>query len=84
MKQTGNQGFIIDNLSLTNTELKEIVKQYDVKEEKKNNEDIAILNNNNNSMNNNELKEEYNNLQETNNDLSQIESTTLTIMKKYL
>ena len=83
-KQTGNQGFIIDNLSLTNTELKEIVKQYDVKEEKKNNEDIAILNNNNNSMNNNELKEEYNNLQETNNDLSQIESTTLTIMKKNL
>ena len=84
VKQTGNQGFIIDNLSLTNTELKEIVKQCDVKEEKKNNEDIAILNNNNNSMNNNELKEEYNNLQETNNDLSQIESTTLTIMKKNL
>ena len=32
VQQTGNQGFIIDNLSLTNQELKEIVKQYDTKE----------------------------------------------------
>ena len=85
VQQTGNQGFIIDNLSLTNQELKEIVKQYDTKEEKKNNEDNnEILNNNNNILNNNGLKEEYNNLPETNNDLSQIESTTLTIMKKNL
>ena len=84
VQQTGNQGFIIDNLSLTNQELKEIVKQYDTKEEKKNNEENAILNNNNNYMNNMGLKEEYNNLQESNNDLSQIESTTLTIMKKNL
>ena len=71
VQQTGNQGFIIDNLSLTNQELKEIVKQYDTKEEKKNNEDNnEILNNNNNILNNNGLKEEYNNLPETNNDLS--------------
>ena len=84
VQQTGNQGFIIDNLSLTNQELKEIVKQYDTKEEKKNNEDNVVLNNNNNYMNNMGLKEEYNNLQESNNDLSQIESTTLTIMKKNL
>ena len=70
---------------MTNQELKEIVKQYDTKEEKKNNEDNnEILNNNNNILNNNGLKEEYNNLPETNNDLSQIESTTLTIMKKNL
>ena len=61
------------------------MKQYDTKEEKKNNEDNnEILNNNNNILNNNGLKEEYNNLPETNNDLSQIESTTLTIMKKNL
>ena len=83
VQQTGNQGFIIDNLSLTNTELKEIVKQYDTKEEKKNGEDNAIINNNN-ILNNNGLKEEFNNLQESNNDLSQIESTTLTTMKKNL
>jgi hypothetical protein len=83
VEQTGNQGFIIDNLSLTNQELKEIVKQYDSKEEKKNNEDNDLLNNNN-LIENQGLKDEYNNLQETNNDLSQIESTTLTIMKKNL
>ena len=83
VQQTGNQGFIIDNLSLTNQELKEIVKQYDTKEEKKNSEDNAAINNNN-VFNNNALKEEYNNLQESNNDLSQIESTTLTTMKKNL
>ena len=83
VQQTGNQGFIIDNLSLTNTELKEIVKQYDTKEEKKNGEDNAIINNNN-ILNNNGLKEEFNNLQESNNDLSQIESTTLTTMKQNL
>ena len=83
VQQTGNQGFIIDNLSLTNQELKEIVKQYDTKEEKKNNDENVLLNNNN-IINNNGLKEEYNNLQESNNDLSQIESTTLTIMKKNL
>ena len=82
VQQTGNQGFIIDNLSLTNQELKEIVKQYDTKEEKKNNEENVVSNNN--YMNNMGLKEEYNNLQESNNDLSQIESTTLTIMKKNL
>ena len=68
---------------MTNTELKEIVKQYDTKEEKKNGEDNAIINNNN-ILNNNGLKEEFNNLQESNNDLSQIESTTLTTMKKNL
>ena len=84
VEQTGNQGFIIDNLSLTNQELKEIVKQYDTKEEKKNPEENAVINNQNNIFNNNGLNEEYNNLQETNNDLSQIESTTLTIMKKNL
>ena len=83
VQQTGNQGFIIDNLSLTNQELKEIVKQYDNKEEKKNNEDNDLINNNN-LIENQGLKEEYNNLQESNNDLSQIESTTLTIMKKNL
>ena len=82
VQQTGNQGFIIDNLSLTNQELKEIVKQYDNKEEKKNNEDNDLINNN--LVENQGLKEEYNNLQESNNDLSQIESTTLTIMKKNL
>ena len=81
VQQTGNQGFIIDNLSLTNQELKEVVKQYDTKEEKKNNEENAVINNNN-ILNKKGLKDEYNNLQESNNDLSQIESTTLTIMKK--
>ncbi len=80
VQQTGNQGFIIDNLSLTNQELKEIVKQYDNKEEKKVNDDNIIQNN----FANKDIKEEYNNLQESNNDLSQIESTTLTIMKKNL
>ena len=59
------------------------MKQYDTKEEKKNNDENVLLNNNN-IINNNGLKEEYNNLQESNNDLSQIESTTLTIMKKNL
>ena len=83
VQQTGNQGFIIDNLSLTNQELKEVVKQYDTKEEKKNNEENAVINNNN-ILNKKGLKDEYNNLQESNNDLSQIESTTLTIMKKNL
>ena len=83
VQQTGNQGFIIDNLSLTNQELKEVVKQYDTKEEKKNNEENAVINNNN-ILNKKGLKDEYNNLQESNNDLSQIESTTLTTMKKNL
>ena len=74
MKHTGNQGFIIDNLSVTNQELKEIVKQYDAEEQKINNEENM---NNNNNIN-------YNNLQESNNYLSQIESSTLTKMKKDL
>ena len=76
MKHTGNQGFIIDNLSVTNQELKEIVRQYDTEEQKNNNED-----NNINNMNNNM---EYNNLQESHNYLSQIESSTVTKMKKDL
>ena len=75
-KKTGNQGFIIDNLSLTNQELKEIVKQYDSNnEEQKNNEGE------NNNMNN---MEGYNNLKESNNYLSQIESTAVIKMKKDL
>ena len=74
MKHTGNQAFIIDNLSMTNQELKEIVKQYDNEEQKNNNEENNNINNNNN----------YNNLQESNNYLSQIESSTLTKMKKDL
>ena len=77
MKHTGNQGFIIDNLNITNQELKEIVKQYDNEEQKNNNEG-----NKNKNMNNN--NNEYNNLQESNNYLSQIESSTVTKMKKDL
>ena len=76
MKHTGNQGFIIDNLSLTNQELKEIVKQYD-NEEQKNNEEENNVNKINNYM-------ENNNLQESKNYLSQIESSTVTKMKKDL
>ena len=78
MKHTGNQAFIIDNLSMTNQELKEIVKQYDNEEQKNNNEESNNMNNNINNNNN------YNNLQESNNYLSQIESSTLTKMKKDL
>jgi hypothetical protein len=78
MLHTGNQGFIIDNLSVTNQELKEIVKQYDNEEQKNNNEDN---NNMNDNMNNNIGN---NNLQESNNYLSQIESSTVTKMKKDL
>ena len=93
MQHTGNQGFIIDNLSVTNQELKEIVRQYD-NEEQKNNEDnnemdnnnmnMNIMNNNveNNNMNNN--NNDYPNLRESNNYLSQIESSTVTKMKKDL
>ena len=76
MKHTGNQGFIIDNLSLTNQELKEIVKQYDNEEQKNNNED--------NDMNKINNYMENNNLQESKNYLSQIESSTVTKMKKDL
>lgn len=80
MKHTGNQGFIIDNLNVTNRELKDIVKQFDNEEEKNNGENGEEGNNNNNMENN----DGYNNLQESNNYLSQIESSTVTKMKKDL
>ena len=80
MLHTGNQGFIIDNLSVTNQELKEIVKQYDNEEQKNNNEENNNANNDNMDNNNNN----NNNLQESNNYLSQIESSTVTKMKKDL
>jgi hypothetical protein len=63
---------------MTNQELKEIVKQYDNEEQKNNDDD----NQNNNNINNNNI--DINNLQESNNYLSQIESTTVTKMKKDL
>ena len=78
IKKTGNQGFIIDNLSLSNQELKEIVKQYDNNNEEQKNNDGE-----NNNMNNIEGYNN-NNLQESNNYLSQIESSTLTKMKQDL
>ena len=83
MKHTGNQGFIIDNLSMTNQELKEIVKQYD-NEEQKNNNDENMNNDINNNNINNINNVDYNNIQESNNYLSQIESATVTKMKKDL
>jgi hypothetical protein len=90
---TGNQGFIVDNLSITNQELREIVKQLESEEEKKNEKEETkdnasevnknIDNSNKiNQVNNNNVG--YNNLQESNNYLSQIESSTVTKMKKDL
>ena len=78
MKLNGNQEFINDNLSVNNQELKEILSQYENEEQKNNNKENNNLNENmNNNIN-------YNNLQESNNDLSQIESSTMTKMKKDL
>ena len=75
IKNTGNQGLIINNLNMTNQELREVVKQFNNEEEKNNGEDNNI---------NNYPEYNNNNLQETNNNLSQIESSTVTKMKKDL
>ena len=50
-----------DSFSKKEMIVKEIVKQYDNKEEKKNNEDNDLINNNN-LIENQGLKDEYNNL----------------------
>ena len=68
LKHTGNSALVAENLSMTNQELKEIVKQFDEEERKYDEEEKNNTNNN--------LKES--------NTLSQIESTTMIKMKQNL